>query len=385
MADQNIERSFRDALLSSLKLLGSGAVAATVCLALTACGSSSSSTHSSGAASTAHLKVGLVLDGSINDGGYDESAYKSLRAAMATVGANKFSLTYAQNTPYTTQMTQVVNGMIADGAKLIIDIAGGATLVYNVCAKSPDVQCLEVNGLPPLGRNVQAFYPKNWLTDYLVGVAAGLLTKTGKIGYAAAFKIPSPIFESINAVALGCQSVRPDCKVLVSYVNSWYDPPTETNIFNTLVGAGADVLVSYTNDAVAVQVAKKNHIWGFGIFGDQSSFGPHAYVTSRLVNWSYVFEKYIRAGLAGHVSGGGVDLMGLGPELHLSAFGKNVPASVVAKVQRDYAALKAGKNPFVGPIYDQSGAVRVAKGIVLTDAFIYGKWNWLVKGVVGSG
>jgi simple sugar transport system substrate-binding protein len=361
------------------------AVVAALAVALVlAAGSSSKTPARSTGGQAEPFKVGLIFDGSIRDGGYDQSAYNSIKAAVNRVGSDKVTFTYAEQVPYTSQMTQVVNGMIADGAKLIIDMAAGAALVFDACKQHPDVQCLEVNGFPPLPDNVQAFYPKNFYTDYLTGVAAGLVTKTQKLGFAASFKIPTPIFESINSVALGCQSVKPGCRVLVSYVNSWYNPPKETSLFNTLAGAGADVLISYSNDAVPVQVAEKRGIWGVGIFGDHRKFGPNAYLTTRLVDWSQTFEKYIRAGIAGQVTGGGVDLWGLGPRLKLGAFGKRVPLSVRTKVNQIAAQIRAGKRPFVGPIYDQSGKLRVRKGQALTDEFIYSKWTWLVRGVVTS-
>jgi simple sugar transport system substrate-binding protein len=377
---------FQDMPRGSLRFwISSVAVVAALTVALVLAASSSSKTPvPSAAGQEAPFKVGVIFDGSIHDGGYDQSAYNGIKAAIQRVGTDKATFTYAQQVPYTSQMTQVVNGMISNGAKLIIDMAAGAGLVFDACKQHPDVQCLEVNGFPPLANNVQAFYPKNFYTDYLTGVAAGLVTKTGKLGFAASFKIPTPIFESINSVALGCQSVRPDCKVLVSYVNSWYNPPKETSLFNTLGGAGADVLLSYSNDAVPVQVAEKRGIWGVGIFGDQRKFGPHSYLTTRLVDWSQTFEKYIRSGIAGHVTGGGVDLWGVGPRLHLGSFGKRVPAAVKQKVNKIAAQMQAGKSPFTGPIYDQSGKLRVKKGQRLSDDFIYSKWNWLVKGVVAT-
>ena len=44
----------------------------------------------------------------------------------------------------------------------------------------------------------------------------------------------------------------------------------------------------------------------------------------------------------------------------------------------------AGKNVFVGPIYDQKGKLRFKKGQVVPQRFIWGSWNWYVKGVIGG-
>jgi simple sugar transport system substrate-binding protein len=358
----------------------------TAALSLILAAGSASQPASGGANQQSPFKVGMVFDGSIQDGGYDQSAYEGMQRAITRIGRDKVSLSYTEHTPYTSQMTQVVNGMIADGAELIVDMAAGAKLVYDACEPNESVQCIMSNAFPPLPDNVQGFYPMNWYTDYLTGVAAGLVTKTGRIGYVASFKIPTPIFESINSVALGCQSVRPNCRVLVTYLNSWYDPPKETRALNTMVGAGADVLVSYLNTPIPVQVAQKRGVWGVGIFADQRKYGPNAFLTSRIVDWGPTYEGYIRAGMAGRpVVGGGADLWRPGPRLHLSPFGRRVPPAVKTRVNRLFKEFRAGKSPFVGPIYDQSGKLRVRKGVRLPDRVIYSKWTWLVKGVVSSG
>ena len=47
-------------------------------------------------------------------------------------------------------------------------------------------------------------------------------------------------------------------------------------------------------------------------------------------------------------------------------------------------ALKAGTfYEFEGPLYDQSGKLRVKKGVRLTVTQLYAM-DWLVKGIVGS-
>jgi len=54
---------------------------------------------------------------------------------------------------------------------------------------------------------------------------------------------------------------------------------------------------------------------------------------------------------------------------------------LIAKQQKK---IETGKwNPFYGPVYDQSGKLRVKKGQHLTVKQLYAI-NWLVKGVIGS-
>lgn len=175
---------------------------------------------------TVGMKTGWIYDGSVGDKGYDEEWYLGQQYLEHNLG---IKATYTQNTPYTSQWTTTGEGMVASGAKILFDPGDGGSLFYAACAKYPKVACVESNGVKPFPNNVVSLYDENWLPAYLEGMAAGLLTKTGKIGFLAAFSnLPAPVNETLNALVLGCQSTHPGCKAIVDVVNSWYNPPKET-------------------------------------------------------------------------------------------------------------------------------------------------------------
>jgi len=61
-----------------------------------------------------------------------------------------------------------------------------------------------------------------------------------------------------------------------------------------------------------------------------------------------------------------------------------VSAATKAKIAAKKAAIVKGTfYEFAGPLYDQSGKLRVKKGQKLTVKDLYAM-NWLVKGVIGS-
>ena len=68
----------------------------------------------------------------------------------------------------------------------------------------------------------------------------------------------------------------------------------------------------------------------------------------------------------------------------LAPFGPGVSAGTKTAIAKKLQALKSGTfYEFAGPLYDQSGKLRVAKGKRLTVNDLYAM-NWLVKGVIGS-
>ena len=61
----------------------------------------------------------------------------------------------------------------------------------------------------------------------------------------------------IDAFMLGAQSVNPDFKVKIVWVNTWFDPGKEADAAKTLVDQGADILVQHTDSPAAMQVAEQ--------------------------------------------------------------------------------------------------------------------------------
>ena len=60
----------------------------------------------------------------------------------------------------------------------------------------------------------------------LTGLVAGSMTRSGAIGYVAAFPIPE-VIRGINAFTLGVRAVNPKAEVRVVWTKSWYDPVME--------------------------------------------------------------------------------------------------------------------------------------------------------------
>src|SRR3546814_3316729 len=66
----------------------------------------------------------------------------------------------------------------------------------------------------------------NWVHEpcYLMGVLAGTMTGTGKIGMVGGHAI-GEVNRLFHAFMAGARSVNPDVQFKVSFIGSWYDPP----------------------------------------------------------------------------------------------------------------------------------------------------------------
>jgi basic membrane lipoprotein Med (substrate-binding protein (PBP1-ABC) superfamily) len=348
-------------------------------MASTAAGASSSAHRAARAAASSGIKTGWIYDGSIKDQGYDEEWYDGQLYLQKEL---HIQAQFVQNEPYTSQWTSTDLSMATNGAQILYDPGDGGSLFYAACAKLPKVACIESNGVEPFPSNVDSVYPANWLASYLEGMAAGEVSKKGVIGFLAAYpNTPAPVIETLNALVLGCQATHPGCKAIVDVVNSWYNPPVENEDLNALVDAGADILASTNNDPAAIEVAEKRGVWGIGSWANGVSSGPKAFITSQVINWGPTLLQLTKQVISGTYHGGKIIVFGFGPGMQLAPWGKNVPSSVRSKVDGVEANMEHGKNYFCGPIYDNSGKLRVAAGTCMSQLQIYDGWSWYVRGV----
>ena len=121
-----------------------------------------------------------------------------------------------------------------------------------------------------------------------------------------------------------------------------------------------------------------------GYDSDAQTFAPKSWLTAAVYNWGHVLPQ----------AGQGRDGRHVEVELLLGRLERQVhrPRAVrrrrlgqdEGRHRRQDGAIKKGSfYEFQGPIYDQSGKLRVPKGKKLGLKDILAM-NWLVKGVVGS-
>ena len=70
--------------------------------------------------------------------------------------------------------------------------------------------------------------------------------------------------------------------------------------------------------------------------------------------------------------------------IYLAPLTKNAPPNAQAAVDKAKADILSGKNKvFVGPIYDNTGVLKIKEGEVMSDKDML-SFDWFVKGVEGK-
>ena len=197
-------------------------------------------------------------------------------------------------------------------------------------------------------------------------------------------RCPVPeVVQGINAFMLGMQSVNPKARMKFVLINSWYDPPKEGDAAKALIDQGCDIITQHTDSPAPLQAAASRKVKAFGQSTDMSKFASDTQLSASTDVWGPYYIKRIGEVLAGTWKStdtwGGFD-SGM---LAMSPF-TNMPEDVAALATSTVADITSGKNKvFVGPIKDQSGAVKVPDGTTMDDGALAGM-QWLVQGVDGK-
>jgi basic membrane protein A len=329
------------------------------------------------------LIIGATYGGPITDAGYNQAMHEAVAAIKQNIPC--VNLIEAENVYDEAGAKTTIENMISQGAKLIFATAyAHQNPAYELSQKYPDVTFEHIGGWM-MGANFANVFGKPPDVWYMMGVTAGLMTKTNKLGFVAAFPLGwTNTF--VNAYTLGAQSVNPDVQVIVAYTFAWGDSAKEADTTNSLINQEADVITMHVDSPqTVVSTAESRGVYTIGYQNlAAQQFAPKYWITGSgftlggKFTWlaSTVIDKtwtpiFLRCGLAD-------GCMAIAP------FGSEVPQSVIDQFNLVKADLESGKTVvFAGPIKDQTGEVKIKTGEVLTDDQMSGV-DWFVQGVVGS-
>jgi basic membrane lipoprotein Med (substrate-binding protein (PBP1-ABC) superfamily) len=257
--------------------------------------------------------------------------------------------------------------------------------------KHPDTVFMHATGYKGNDTNFDNYGCMSYQARYLTGIAAGMMTKTNKIGVVGSYPIPE-IVRNINALTLGAQSVNPDIEVNVIWINSWFDPPKDMDAANALLEGGNDILYTTTDSPSVVVVAQKawkrdgKEVWSMGNDAPMGENGPDRYITGMMFHWSGLYQQLVSEVANGTWTPNRRLNLGLKQNcVALSPWGVNVPGKVVNTVE---TIKTAWLDDELDDFYPFSAGVTKRDGTGVPPNTIkrgeLDTMNYFVQGVVGS-
>ena len=328
------------------------------------------------------LTIGMILGGAKNDAGYNQSHYDALMEVQKALPCvNVIWAEYVSDS----EAENVMDNMVQQGAKLIF--AAGFPFQYPaiaVAARHPDVKFMHPGGWE-VRANFANYFAKTQQTFFLMGVAAGMMTKTNKLGFVAGQPLGFTL-GNVNGFHLGARAVNPKVETRLVYTFSWGDTTKEAAATQALIDQGCDVITMHLDSPIAVlQTAEAAGKYSIGFMSLESQkFAPTGWITGLGLTWGDFYKENAQKVIDGTWTPGFIR-MGLAEGfMEIASFGPRVPKNVQEFVLTLAEGFKAGLlNPFTGPIKDQDGAVRIAEGEAWGKEKM-GDFDWLVEGIIGT-
>ena len=161
------------------------------------------------------LKVVFLHEHNAENSAWVRAHDKGIEALQQAFPDRVF-ITRKENIEPEVDAEQVLEDVAHDNADVVFTSSARMhTACLKVAAQHPKTRILNcsLNAPHPL---VRTYYPRMYEVTYLLGMLAGVLTKTDRVGYVAAnpvYGIPA----AVNAYAQGLKTVRPDAKVVLRW------------------------------------------------------------------------------------------------------------------------------------------------------------------------
>mgnify|MGYP001460675564 FL=1 len=336
-----------------------------------------------GSANADPKKVGFIYIGPPGDHGWTYM-HDVGRQYMESQLGDAVTSTYIENVPENADAVRAIRKLAASGHDLIFTTSFNyMDQTLEVANEFPDVKFEHATGYMR-AENVSTYSARFYEGRTISGHIAGKMTKSNIIGYIASFPIPE-VVRGINAFYLAASKVNPDIQIKIIWAFTWYDPGKEADAANTLINQGADILVQHTDTFAPCQAAEKAGILAFGQASNQEEFCPNSHLTAIEDIWGPYYAQRAKAVVDGTWAEKDTwDGMAEGMVVMSPYNTKLMPTDLIQEAVAMEVAIKDGSlHPFTGPIYDQSGELRVAEGEVADD-FMMATMDWYVQGIDGE-
>ena len=145
--------------------------------------------------------------------------------------------------------------------------------------------------------------------SYLAGMVAAGMSATGVLGMVGGVAIP-PVQGTFRAFEAGARAVRPDIRVLESFIGNWDDVGAAKEATVAQLRRGADVVIHNTDaasfgvfQAVREAVEAGDRVWAIGMNSDQNDVAPEVILGSAVIRIPESFLETAQAWQAGALGG----------------------------------------------------------------------------------
>lgn len=242
------------------------------CIVLTACSNDEKSTENE------QIKVGIMLsDAGLGDQSFSDMGFMGLEKARDELGISFDYRELKDTETYEKGLEQLVQ----EGNDLIIGLGFSIQAdLEKVAKKYPDSSFLIIDSQSELP-NVNSITFKEEEGSFLIGVVAGMKTKSDTVGFVGGEEAEL-IKKFEKGFVAGVKAVNPDAKILSKYSGTFGDDKLGESIAREMIASGADYIypaAGFTGVGVILE-AQRQGVYSFGVDSDQFYLAEKSVVSS---------------------------------------------------------------------------------------------------------
>jgi basic membrane protein A len=296
------------------------------------------------------FKPAIIFDqGGKFDGSFNEAAYNGAERFKKETGIAYLEFEVTNEG----QRDRALATMARRGASIVVAVGFAfATPLETIAAENPQTKFTIIDSVVAKP-NVQSVVFKEHEGSFLVGMAAAMASKTGKVGFVGGMDIPL-IRNFAYGYEQGVRHANPKAEIVVNYTGdtpaAWNDPARGAELAISQFDRGADVVyhaAGGTGRGVLQAAADRGKL-GIGVDSNQNGLFPGKVLTSMLKRVDVAVYEAFKGAKDGGWKGGtltlGLKESGVGYALddHNKAL---ITPEMQAKLDAARAAIVAGSLP----------------------------------------
>lgn len=294
-------------------------------LIVAACGQTPAETPGAGtdtggtdAGGEAGFKVAMVTDvGGVDDNSFNQSAWEGHERLKEELG---YEISYLQSTshdqyqPNLIQLVRQGNELVwGIGFMMADDLAQVADANPNAKLAIVDFVYTDADGNLAVPENVVSVAFDEHEGSFLVGLIAGHMTKTGKVGFLGGVKFA--LIEKFEyGFMAGVKAANPNVEVIRNYAGAFDKADLGQQFASTMYDQGADIIYHAsggTGDGVFIEAKQRKNVWVIGVDKDQAFLGEDITLTSMVKRVDNAVYSVTKDTAEGNFPGGQVRTFGL--------------------------------------------------------------------------
>lgn len=263
------------------------------------CGNSTNPPSNGGSQGTAEpsgdepFRVALILPGKMDDVSFNQAMYMGMKNVEEMMG-DKIQVTYVEEVYEVADIEPALRDFATEGYDLVIG-HGFQFMepIVKVATEFPEVAFALGTGYKT-EQNSCVYDVKLEEGGYLMGILAGLMTETNKIGVIGGADV-SEIYRGHEAYKYAAKQVNPDVEVQELYTGDWRDAAKAKDAAISMYDSGVDI-IWHSGDGIGlgvVDAGKEKKKLVLGNVADQKVLAPDALLSGIVYEWDAVIEDII--------------------------------------------------------------------------------------------